>query len=107
MQHNSTAQRAASAQDKRSRAKEKERSTGKVTHLNPSVAILRRPLRVVIAHAADKDVLLVAREQRFRVLVGRTVIDHLHAWRAPEDLVDLIQRDLPLELSMDTTIRKT
>lgn len=78
-----------------------------MTYLNSSVAILGGPLRVVVAHAANKNVLLVAREQRLRVLVGRTIIDHLHAWRILKDLVDLLQRDLPLELSIDTANCKT
>ena len=33
-------------------------------HLDARVAGLRRPLRVVVAHATDQDVRLVARQQR-------------------------------------------
>lgn len=68
------------------------------TDLNASVAILRCALGVIIAHAADKDVLLVAGEQRLWVLVCRTIVHHLDAGRALEDLVDLFQCDLSLEL---------
>ena len=73
------------------------------THLDASVAVLRCALGIVIAHTTDKNVLLVAGKQRLRVLVIRTVIDHLDAWRALEDLVDLIQCDLSLKLPFRAT----